>query len=100
MEQISIEEIQRITPEEIQEYVKSKYKYKTKIEEDELVVEYQKKRLGIAIKERNEWTCYDDYKWIRVDFMDKKNYSGHGYGLAAKDFDFSIIDHELTYFEE
>lgn len=100
MKQISIEDIQRITLEEIEEYVKSKYKYKVQIANNKLIIEHQKKRLEIGINDRNEYTCYNDYKWISIYYMNQKTLCGHGYGLAAKDFDFSIIDYELTYFEE
>ena len=100
MKQISIDEIQRITLQEIQGYISSKYKYKTKMEEDELVIEYQKKRLRIKIKSSGEYTCFDDFKWISINYMNRRTLCGHDYGLAAKDFDYSIIDNELTYFEE
>lgn len=100
MKQISIDDIQRITLEEIQDYISSKYKYKAKVEKDELVVEYQKKRLRIKIKSSEEYTCFDDFKWISINYMNRKTLCGHGYRIAAKDFDYSIIDNELTYFEE
>lgn len=100
MEQISIDDIKRITLEEIQGYISSKYKYKTKIEEDELVIEYQKKSLKIEIRSSDEYTCYNDYKWISINYINKKSLCGHCYGFAAKDFDYSIIDDELKNFEE
>lgn len=43
MKQISIDDIKRITLQEIQDYISSEYKYKTKVEEDVLIIEYQKK---------------------------------------------------------
>lgn len=100
MKQISIDDIKRITLKEIQDYISSKYKYKTKVEEDELVIEYQKKRLKIKIKSSGEYTCFDDFKWISINYMNRKTLCGHDYGITAKDFDYSMIDNELTYFEE
>lgn len=100
MKQISIDDIKRITLQEIQDYISSEYKYKTKVEEDVLIIEYQKKSLKIEIRSSNEYTCYNDYQCILINFMNRKNLSSHGYGFAAKDFDYLIIDDELKNFEE
>lgn len=91
------ENIKRPTLEEMKTYIKSKYNYKTCIDNEKLIVKHNKHTLTIGIYNVKEYSCFDDIKWISIDNMYKL--SGHCYGINAKDYTTDIIDEELKYFE-
>ncbi len=91
------EDIKIITLEQIKEYIKSKYNYEIHIDNKELIVKHNKHILTIRICNTKEYSCFDDIKWISINYMYKLN--GHGYGINVKDYTTDIIDEELKYFE-
>ncbi len=90
--------IKRPTLKEIEQYIKSNYKYRADIQNDKLVVKYKNNTLTIKIFDTTEYSCFDDKKWISIDNM--QGMSGHAYGINARDYTTKLIDRELEYFKK
>lgn len=95
----SVEFKREITLEEIEKYIKSKYKHKTKIENNVLVIEKDKHRVTININETSKESCFRDSKWISIGYFNTKKIRGRGYGINISEYNTDIIDEELKEFE-
>ena len=91
--------MKEITLEEIEKYIKSNYKYKTKIDNNLLVVEKDTHRLTIEINKTSKESCFTDSEWICIGYQNIKSLRGRGYGINISEYKTDIIDKELKEFE-
>lgn len=87
-----------VTLEEIEDYIKTKYGYKTIIDNNRLTIKKKKHTLIITIYNTEKGSCYTDSKWIGINNC--YNNQEHGYGVNITEYTTEIIDKELKYFEE